>query len=336
MKSEERDEMNKTCISIIVPVYNIEEYLPRCIESILNQTYTNLQLILVDDGSKDSSGRICDEYAKKDSRIIVVHKENGGSSSARNVGIEMATGEYLGFVDSDDYIEPVMYETMVKTIKETGCSIVQVGRDEIDDKGNKLANICELPDKVTEYQAEEFLKELLLHVGDCSFCTKLLKRDLFSDDKFPEGRLNEDFYLLVRILQRGEKIVSLPYCGYHVFYRIGSNTRKKDRNEFSRVYGDCVDNADMVLNLVEKNYPQLLDVAMRFGLFQRLEYLLHIPIVQMTKANRQYREVCVFVRKHLGDAIVSKYLTNKNKVYLIFFAIAPKTIRKVHAFIRCK
>ena len=238
--------MENPRISIIVPVYNIEEYLPRCIESILNQTYTNLQLVLVDDGSKDKSGKICDEYAKKDNRIVVVHKENGGSSSARNKGIEVAMGEYLGFVDSDDYVEPDMYEKMVDTIKETGCNIVQVARDEKDEKGNKLPDICEMPETVTTYSSEEFMKELLLHKGDCSFCTKLLKQDLFFKNRFPEGALNEDFHLLVKMLKQGEKIVSLPYCGYHVFYRIGSNTRKKDKNEFSRVYGDCVDTADMV------------------------------------------------------------------------------------------
>ena len=115
--------MAKPNISIIVPVYNIEEYLPRCIESILNQTYNNLELILVDDGSKDKSGEICDAYAKKDNRVVVLHKENGGSSSARNAGIAIAKGEYLGFVDSDDYIEPDMYEKMVAVIEKTGCKI---------------------------------------------------------------------------------------------------------------------------------------------------------------------------------------------------------------------
>lgn len=326
--------MAKPNISIIVPVYNIEEYLPRCIESILNQTYNNLELILVDDGSKDKSGEICDAYAKKDNRVVVLHKENGGSSSARNAGIAIAKGEYLGFVDSDDYIEPDMYEKMVAVIEKNGCNIVQVARDEKDEQGNKLPDICEMPEKLTEYTAEEFMKELLLHKGDCSFCTKLLNRDLFIENKFPQGALNEDFYLLVNMLKQGERVLSLPYCGYHVFYRIGSNTRKKDANEFSRVYGDCVDNADMVLELVQNDFPALEKVAIRFGLFQRMEYLLHIPITQMQKSNKQYRQICGYVRKHWGATVTSKYLTGKNKVYLTLFAIAPKTVRKIHRFIK--
>ncbi len=326
--------MEKPHISIIVPVYNIEEYLPRCIESILNQTYTNLQLVLVDDGSKDKSGALCDEYAKKDDRIVVVHKENGGSSSARNKGIEVATGEYLGFVDSDDYVEPDMYEKMVTAIMGTGCNIVQVARDEKDEAGNKLPDICEMPETVITYSSEEFMKELLLHKGDCSFCTKLLKRDLFFENKFPTGVLNEDFHLLVKMLKQGETIVSLPYCGYHVFYRIGSNTRKKDKNEFSRVYGDCVDNADMVHEIVQKDFQMLEKVSIRFGLFQRLEYLLHIPIIQMTKDNVQYRQICTYIRKNFWKMLANKYLTNKNKVYLVLFSIAPKGVRKLHAKIK--
>lgn len=326
--------MDKAMISIIVPVYNIEQYLPRCIESVLAQTYTKFELILVDDGSKDKSGEICDAYQRKDDRIRVIHKENGGSSSARNAGIKAAKGAYLGFVDSDDYIEKDMYEKMMQAIESIGCNIVQVARDEKDENGNKLPDICEMPKEQVTYSSAEFMKELLLHKGDCSFCTKLLNRDLFVENQFPEGALNEDFHLLVRMLKQGETVVSLPYCGYHVFYRIGSNTRKKDANEFSRVYGDCVDNADMVYKIVQENFPELEKVALRFGLFQRMEYLLHIPIAQMQKENKQYKAICKYIRKHFGGILTSKFLTCKNKIYLILFAIAPKGVRKIHAFIK--
>jgi len=109
--------MNKTClISVIIPVYNVEKYVERCLDSVINQTYKNLEIILIDDGSTDNSGKICDEYVKKDNRIIVVHKENGGVSSARNIGIELANGDYIGFVDSDDYIEKEMYENLFNNL----------------------------------------------------------------------------------------------------------------------------------------------------------------------------------------------------------------------------
>ena len=111
----------KEQISIVVPVYNVEQYLEKCVNSIINQTYKNLEIILVDDGATDSSGNMCDELAKSDNRIKVYHKENGGLSDARNYGVERATGEYIGFVDSDDYIDSEMYEKLYEAIKKRGC-----------------------------------------------------------------------------------------------------------------------------------------------------------------------------------------------------------------------
>lgn len=318
-------------ISVIVPIYNIKEFLPRCVSSITDQTYENLEIILVDDGSTDGTEALCDELAKKDRRIRVFHKKNGGSSSARNLGISKAQGEYLGFVDSDDYISPQMYERLVNGIFQSGAQIVQIGRDEVDEQGRKLPNICEPPEQDGFITSEDFLRELLMHRGDCSFCTKLVDKRLFEKHRFPEGALNEDFHLLVQMLMETKGVMNLTGQAYHVFYRIGSNTRKKNKNEFSRVYGDNVDNADMVQTLVDEHFPQLKEIAMRFGLFQRLDYLLHIPIVQMNGDNEQYRNICEYIRRHVSDIRTNNYLTGKNKQYLILFAIAPKGIRQLHA-----
>ncbi len=321
-------------VSVIIPIYNILEYLPRCVESVCKQGYRNLEIILVDDGSNDGTEKLCDQLAQKDSRIKVIHKENGGSSSARNCGLKEATGEYVGFVDSDDYIEPTMYELLVKAILEKECKIAQVGRDEIDASGNKLPNICEPPTQEQWISARDFLEELLLHKGDASFCTKLLKRELFEEKGFPEGELNEDFRLLVSLLLEVDGIISIPKQSYHVFYRIGSNTRKKEKDSFSRVYFDCVKNADRVEEIVKERYLDLVPVAFRFGVFQRIEYLLHIPISMMVKENTEYMEVCAGARKRWGKAWKNPILTTKNKVYLTLFAIAPKQVRKIHKRIK--
>ncbi len=328
--------MNEALLSIIVPVYNIEKYLPRCVHSIMAQTYRNLEILLVDDGSTDGTGKLCDELALEDERIRVFHKENGGSSSARNLAIAQAKGEYFGFVDSDDYISTTMYGNLYEAIQTYGVKAAQVGRDEIDEQGNPLPNICEPPGKAVCIQSEDFLRELLMHRGDCSFCTKLLHRDLFATQGFPEGKLNEDFYLLIHMLPKMGSIVSLPEQSYHVFYRIGSNSRKAEKENFSRVFGDCVDNADVVAEIVEKDYPQLTETALRFGVFQRLEYLLHIPISQMTGTNEQYRAIVKWLRRHWGCAMRNSLLTPKNKVYHTLFAIAPKTVRVVHAKLKGK
>lgn len=321
-------------VSIIVPIYNIKEYLERCVKSIQEQTYSNLEIILVDDGSTDGTGALCDELAKQDERIIVRHKENGGSSSARNVGLELATGDYIGFVDSDDYITSVMYEKLVSALERYQVNIAQIGRREIAENGDSLPPICISPEEETIFSSNEFIKELLLHKGDCSFCTKLFRKEIFQKRSFPVGALNEDFRLLIEILMQKESIVSLPEVTYCVFYRIGSNTRKESKEQFSRVYGDCVDNADWVWDVVTGEDEELREIAMRFGLFQRNEYLLHIPISQMTKENKQYQDIKRYIKTHRKEVWKSRYLTKKNKLYLLLFSVEPKLVRKVHAKLR--
>lgn len=328
-------------ISVIVPVYNIIPYLPRCVRSLQAQTYPNLEILLIDDGSTDDTPALCDTLAEGDDRIRVFHKENGGPSSARNFGLTQALGEYVGFVDSDDYIDPDMYERLYRAIETSGMPIAQVGRDEIDIEGNRLPNICEPVEDEQVIPAKDFLRELLMHRGDCSYCTKLLRKDLFDVEKFPVGVLNEDFHLLVKMLTRttGTEeipdvpgIVCIPGQAYHVFYRPDSNTR--DKNKFSRVFADNIDNADMVLELVRQHYPELETIAFRFGIFQRLDYMLHIPIAQMTRENTFYRQVVKSLRRGWWRGMRNPYLTKKNKCYQTLFAIAPKGIRVLHKKLR--
>ena len=322
----------ETLISVIVPVYNIMDCLERCVKSICAQTWENLEILLVDDGSTDGTGALCDQLAKKDGRIRVFHKENGGSSSARNLGIREAKGEWLGFVDSDDWIEPQMYERLLEAALFSGASIAQASRDEIDEEGTRRPDVCAPPKEELTRSAEKFLRTLLLHEGDCSFCTKLVKRELFAGRAFPEGKLNEDFYLLVELLGTGAAVRIVPEQLYHVFYRMGSNTRRKDKREFSRVFVDIVDNADFIEELVGKTYPALQKEAVRFGLFQRLDYLLHIPVAMMTRTDAFYRNVKRYLRAHVKDTVTNPYLTRKNKIYLLLLTAAPKTVRRVHGW----
>lgn len=317
-------------LSIIVPIYNIEDCLERCVESIRRQTWRDLEILLVDDGSTDNTGALCDALGERDERIRVFHKENGGSSSARNLGIREAKGEWLGFVDSDDWIDADMYERLLETALAFGADIVQASRDEIDEQGKRRPDVCTPPKETFFCTSEDFMRELLLHRGDCSFCTKLVKRELFETRRFPEGKLNEDFYLLVDMLTCIDGICILPDQMYHVFYRIGSNTRRKDKDDFSRVFMDIVDNADYAEALVGKRYPQLAQEAVRFGLFQRLDYMLHIPVSRMVDSDAFYRNVKKYLRAHVADTIRNPYLTKKNKVYLLLLTAAPRTVRRVH------
>lgn len=347
-------------ISVIVPVYNTREYLERCVNSLLAQTFSELEIILVDDGSTDGSGELCDRFAAESRQVRVFHKENGGSSSARNLGIDNAGGDYIGFVDSDDYVDADMYERLYAGIRKYHVKAAQIGRNEIGPDGSALPDICIPPAQEECIAPEAFMKELLMHRGDCSFCTKLIKRELFFPGeqgtisqsetegqensgsgrsagrkrRFPMGVLNEDFHLLIQMLEETGPIVSLPGYAYHVVYRLGSNSRKESRENFSRVFADNVDNADLAEKIVARKYPRLEAEAFRFGIYQRLDYMLHIPVSQMNRENKTYREIRSYLRKSWTRSMKNPFLTGKNKLYHTLFALAPRMIRKLHGKLR--
>ena len=324
--------MEKPKISVIVPVYNSLNCLERCVESICGQTFEELEIILVDDGSTDGTGPLCDRLAKRDSRIRVYHKENGGASSARNLGLENAAGDYVGFVDSDDYIDDGVYQKMTELAYTKNYPVVQISRDERDESGSRLPDICVPPETMRFCDSETFLKELLLHQADCSFCTKLIRKELFAGHRFPEGELNEDFKLLIELLREIEGIAILPKQGYHVVCRSDSTTRKRSADSFSRVFLDIVKNADEMQEYVDGRYPALHEHAIRFNLYQRLDYMLHIPLSQMNRENIFYRNVKKYLRKHIADTICNPYLTKKNKIYLLLLTAAPKSVRRAHGW----
>ena len=326
-------------ITIIIPAYNTETLVKKCVTSVLNQDYPAelLEVIAVDDGSTDGTGTVLDELAKDYTNLTVIHKENGGSSSARNVGLKAATGDYVGFVDSDDFVSKEMYSAMMEAAISYDADMVQASRDEIAEDGTKLPDVVIPPEKVIEVSPKEHLKTLLMHTGDASFCTKLTKRSLFTEDmRFPEGELNEDFYLMIHMLEKVNRLVILPRQFYHVFYRTGSNSRKtgQDKDYFPPVFTDIVRNADVALDMVKNLYPDLIEVAERFGFVQRLDYLLHIPISKMTRDNEFYQEVVLYIQENMEKIKSNKYLTDKQKTYLKILAPAPKLVRQIHAKLR--
>ena len=356
--------MDKPKITVIIPAYNIENLITRCVESVVSQTYPKdlTQILVVDDGSTDNTGRIIDELAEKYDNVTALHEKNGGSSKARNYALSMATGDFIGFVDSDDYVEPDMYEKLVDALIRNNALMAQTGRDEIAEDGSKLPNVVEVPQWETIYTDKGFLKELLMHRGDASFCTKLTSRKLFDIDYqeyndpniddvkhttgtkssgktrrlFPEGVLNEDFWLLYHMLPDAGEVVVTTDTGYHVYYRSGSNSRKKasDKDYFPPVFTDIVVNSDDVTNFAKEKYPDLSDYTLRFSLVQRLDYLLHIPISKMTKDNAFYQDVCRFVKEHKKDIKTNPYLSRRQRLYLCLFTGNPRTVRVIHAKLR--
>lgn len=213
---------NTPLLSVIVPVYNVEAYVARCVESILNQTYKNLEVILVDDGATDASGAICDTFAAQDPRVRVIHKENGGLSSARNAGLETATGEYITFVDSDDWIEGDALEKLLAAALEHQVELVVGGRYDVDGKtGEKRLGLC--PRRQEVISGEELVGRIFLWDNcDSSACDKLFARRLFREVRFPMGKVCEDVPVMYRIVLDAGRAALLDKPVYNYFHRPGS------------------------------------------------------------------------------------------------------------------
>ena len=206
-------------ISVIVPVYNTEQYLNKCVESIQNQTYPNIEIILVDDESPDGSPQLCDELAQKDKRIRVIHQKNKGLGGARNSGKHASCGEYIAFVDSDDYIEPDMYEKMYQDMRQYAAQIISSGfiRESKDE-----VKIVGYADEVMKSQdaIEQLVK--MNQAGGNSACNKLFAIDTIRDIDFPEHKLWEDMLVMFQIFQKAEKVATMTYAGYHYVQRESS------------------------------------------------------------------------------------------------------------------
>lgn len=228
-------------ISIIVPVYNVKEYLEKCVDSILNQTYKNIEIILINDGSTDGSKELCDEIAKKDDRIMVIHKENGGVSETRNIGIDKSKGEYISFVDSDDYITPDFCETLYKALKENNAEIssvkfrmVRENGEKIFEEGEDRYNTPSIETKI--YEGNEIIKESLLMKSFKSYvCTKLYKKELLQDNKFKVGTNYEDLLFNYEVMKQANKLAYINKECYFYLKRRNSITAtcsEKNLNDF--------------------------------------------------------------------------------------------------------
>lgn len=225
----------QSLVSVIVPVYNTEKYLDRCVESIINQTHQNLDIILVDDGSTDGSSEKCDFYAKNDQRIRVIHKKNGGQSSARNAGLDVCKGDYISFVDSDDWIEPDMYATLLTELERYGASLAVCGRYDAYE-GSEEKSVCKSFEKDGLFSSYDILPQMTLGaVSDFSVCDKLHRRDLWENTRFPEGQIYEDFAVMYKILIAAENVV-LCNEPFYVYFHRGNSTVTAGFREASTDY----------------------------------------------------------------------------------------------------
>ena len=206
-------------LSIIVPVYKVEQYIHKCVDSILNQNFKDFELLLVDDGSPDNCGKICDEYAQKDERVKVIHKANGGLSDARNFGMEEAKGEYVSFIDSDDWVDENIYSESLKYMEENDLDIVCFDVTEVRTNKNLVRHKFD-SDKV--FDAKDALYKILVDEIDNSACNKIFKRSIWKDVRFPVGRRFEDVATTYKVFNNATKIGYIKKAYYYYLKREGS------------------------------------------------------------------------------------------------------------------
>ncbi len=300
-------------ISIVIPIYKVEEYLKKCITSVLEQTYSNLEIILVDDGSPDNCGKICDEYAKKDERIKVIHKENGGLSDARNAGIIQATGNYITFIDSDDYVDENYVELLYTTLvsNEADISIashrVLYNKKCIDKSTNE--NFCGKPELI--------LEKILYDDGvDLSAWGKLYKINLFSKVKFPKGRLYEDSATTYQLIDMSKEIAvySKPVYNYVIREESISN------NKFSEKKLDLITSTKEMTDFIRNKYPDLENACNR-----RLMYAYLSTLTQLAKSEEKNKEIEIelknYIKNNRKSVIKDKKTPKRDKfgIYSLMF-----------------
>ncbi|MBR3241542.1 MAG: glycosyltransferase [Parasporobacterium sp.] len=249
---------NSNLISIIVPVYKVPQYLDRCVESIIGQTYDNLEIILVDDGSPDNCPAMCDSWAGKDSRIRVVHKENGGLSDARNAGLEIAAGELIGFVDSDDWIAPEMYERLKKALDNdqsdiAACTVEMVWKDGTPDSILTVRENCVLEriEAQLALMKETKLKQPVWY--------KLYRKSVVAGIPFEKGKLHEDVYWSYQVVGNAKRVSVIDYVGYFYWQRSGSIMG----NNYSLKRLDSIEAIERRYKYIAREFPELEKTAKR-------------------------------------------------------------------------
>lgn len=316
-------------LSIIVPIYNVEKYLSRCIESILNQTFKDFELILVNDGSTDNCKEICEKYKRMDSRIIVANKKNGGLSSARNLGIDISKGDYIGFVDSDDFIDVHMYEILLNTINAYDSDIVicdyyKVNEYDIKKYEKMKSNNKDI--KVENINNIDVIERIITRdIKIVVAWNKIYKRSLFDNLRYKEGVICEDEFLAHRIFYKCNKVSIINQKLYYYIQRKGSIINSPfSSKDFDKIYAikDRVDflNEKKITNLIDKAEKSFMDyfVWNYFTGYQRLENIEY----ELKRLKKEFNSV--FYR-----ILDNKFISLNEKITLFILYLSPYLYNKL-------
>ena len=302
---------NSELISVIIPVYKVKKYLDKCVNSVINQTYKELEIILVDDGSPDECGKMCDEYALKDERIVVIHKENGGLSDARNVGIEKATGEYITFVDSDDFVDSDYVEFLYKMIKEANCKMSICSHKVLYESGK----VIDLGiNKKSLLSNKEVLEKILYSDGiDLSAWAKLYAKSLFKNVKFPKGRLFEDAATTYKLILQCDDIMCGQISKYNYYIRNDSITT----STFSEKKLDLIISTKEMCDCVDKKYPELQSATLRRKVYAHLSTLTQLIKDKENNYKIERKKIIKYVRKNSSKVFFNSRTPMRDKIAII-------------------
>lgn len=312
--------MKEDLISVIIPVYNTEKYLERCINSVINQTYKNIEIILIDDGSTDNSGKICDEYAKKFQEIVIIHQRNQGASVARNNGISKASGQYITFVDSDDMIEKNYVEYLYNLIKKYNVKMSIASYKTIFENGKYI----DLGKKYSEklMTTEEALDRLLKEQGfTVSPCSKMYHKSIFENIKFPAGKLFEDNGTIYKFIMECQTIAYGNETYYFYCIRSDSSTTSK----FNIKKLDLIELTDNMCDDIEKEYPNLKETVEKKKITVRFSILRMIDLKETdTEVNAKRKEIENYIKKRRKYILKSKNMDKRDKMALISLMIGRR------------
>lgn len=314
---------NKPLISIIVPVYNVEKYLEKCVHSIVKQSYENLEIILVDDGSTDACGALCDQLALQDHRIQVIHKPNGGLSDARNAGLDRMTGKYVTFIDSDDWVSKDYVTSLYNLLVTKNCQIA-IGKY-IETDGTEAHFPVEKKTVIKWFNNRDAVKMLLYQKEfTTSACGKLYDIGLWKDIRFPVGKLYEDVITIYNIFAKAESAAVSNHIIYYYLRRSGSIVR----NQFSIRKMDYVYNVKEVVNKVKDKYPFLVNASLSRLLWAEMHVLIHMD--DYRKYEKEYNLLWRDIKKIRKIVIFDLDSRLSNKLLAILSYGGQRIIKSVY------
>lgn len=312
---------NNELISIIIPVFKVEEYLEKCVDSIINQTYTNLEIILVDDGSPDNCGKICDEYAKKDTRVRVIHKENGGLSSARNAGLDVASGEYVSFVDSDDYIKENFIEVLYNLCVENKCDISECGYLRFQDEYESLEDSETISD-IKIYSNYEMQKKIYGEecVKTVVVWNKLYKKYIYEILRFPDKKVHEDEYTTYKAFFNTRTNIAVTNLNLY-FYRINQNGITGQKFNVKRL--DALEALEERKRFYfENGQKELYDMATNAYMSMLIEYYFKAR-KNIDNADKYLKNIKKRVEQNTKEILKMENINWKVKLLYKIFSISP-------------